>query len=182
MDLALPIVVSALSLAIGVIGASGHTPASAFKRLLSLSSPSSNSVAQNNGRPPSQMTSAPSQMSSAPSQMTSAPPPPLPPPPPPPPSQPKSNSRNSRNSSGKNSSGAKNSGNNKNAGRNSGAKDDERKPFVPYPPKGNNAGGKPNNDAAKQRNDAGFDDNMDMDGNGNGNGNGNFSRRKEYDD
>jgi hypothetical protein len=173
MDLALPIVVSALSLAFGVIGASGHTPASAFKRLISFNS---NSSAQNNGRP--SFTSAPSQMTSAP---VAAPPPPPPLPPPPPPSQPPK-SNNSRNSGGKNTSGAKNSGNNKNAGRNSGAKDDDRKPFVPYPPKGNNAGGKPNNDAAKQRNNAGNDmmDGDMMDGDGDSNS---FPpRKKEFDD
>ena len=155
MDLAVPIVVSCLSLTIGGLAAMGETPVSAFKKVMSTvlakatDGGGDSSSARNNSSTSRRNSSGNVQEAvrqPQPQPAAPAPSPPRPPPPAPPPPAPASNAN--KNSANKNSAN-KNSAN-KNArpdARNGASKDEERKAFVPYavsPAKG---------DTAKQRND-----------------------------
>lgn len=149
MDLAMPMVVSILSLAIGGIAAVGETPTSAFKKLVSRISsndgndtnydkPVDSNGANRNVNSRRRNVNAPAPPAPPPPMSPSPVAPPPPPPPPPPPSPLPS------------STPASNSNTNSNKD-----KDSERKQFVPFQPKGSS-------NAAKQRHDIGddFDDGM----------------------
>jgi hypothetical protein len=143
MDLAVPIVVSCLSVTIGGLAAMGETPVSAFKKVMSTVLAKATDGGANSGSARNSNSSSRRNSNGNVQEAAKPPPPPQPaapapsPPRPPPPAQAAAAQPPNANKNSANKNARPNA-------RNGASKDDERKAFVPYPAKG---------DTAKQRND-----------------------------